>query len=546
MSNQPILVAIAWPYASGSRHIGHLAGAYLPGDIFASYQRLVGNRVLMVSGSDFHGTPITVRADDEGVTPEELATRYHDEFVSQWDALGFSWDLYTKTSTANHHSVTQDVFTKLLENGYIERRTSEQLYDPEAGRFLPDRYVEGTCPHCGYTDARGDQCENCGRTLDPVELIDPRSRFTGSTPELRSTDHFFFLLSKFEQPLSDWLKSREGWRKHVVNFAVGAIEEGLPDRAITRDLDWGVDIPVDDLGPGKKIYVWFDAVIGYLSASKEWSTIQGDEELWRTWWQNEDAEHYYFIGKDNVTFHSIFWPAMLMGYGGLNLPTDIPANQFVTFKGGKASSSRGVGMSISEALERFEPDALRYALAANFPEMSDSDISEEEMIRRVNDELVATWGNLVNRVWAMTGRYFEGIVPQPAELDADDQAVLDGVDATLLAAGTEIAEVRLKAALGTLMAGAQDVNTYLSTLEPWKTAKVDMERTGTTLYVALQGIAGLAVGLLPYLPFTSQQVLDAFGVAPSGYARPEVATGHQLPPVKPLFTKMELPAADGA
>lgn len=499
----------------------------------------------MVSGSDFHGTPITVRADDEGVTPEQLATRYHDEFTAQWVSLGISWDLFTTTSTPNHHAVTQSVFSTLLDNGYIERRTSEQLYDPEAERFLPDRYVEGTCPHCEYTDARGDQCENCGRTLDPVELIDPRSRFTGATPVVRSTDHFFFLLSKFTDELSAWLRSRKGWRKHVVNFAIGAVEEGLPDRAITRDLDWGVDIPVDDLGPGKKIYVWFDAVIGYLSASKEWATQQGDPELWREWWETDEAEHYYFIGKDNIIFHTIFWPAILMGHGGLNLPTDVPANQYVTFGGGKASSSRGIGMSIGEALDRFEPDALRYALAANLPEMADVDLTEDEMVRRINDELVAAWGNLVNRVWSMTSRYFDGVVPAVGGLDDVDSAVLDGVDASLRTAGEEIAAVRLRAGLATLMAGAQDVNTYLSAREPWKTAKIDMERTGTTLHVALQAIAGLAVGLLPYLPFTSQRVLDAFGSMVDGYQRPEVATGRQLPEPVHLFTKVELPASDG-
>jgi methionyl-tRNA synthetase len=400
----PILVAVAWPYASGSRHLGHLAGAYLPADVFARYQRLAGNEVLMVSGSDVHGTPITVRADAEGVTPQDIVDRYHSEFLGQWEALGISWDLYTTTGTENHARVTQDMFLRQLENGHIDKRTSEQFYDPEADRFLPDRYVEGTCPHCAYPEARGDQCDNCGRTLDAIELIDPRSKISGATPVLRDTEHFHYRYSDFEQELGDWLRTRVGWRPHVLNSALGWVEEGLHDRAITRDIEWGIELPVGDLGPGKRIYVWYDAVIGYLSASQEWASNQGDPGAWKHWWTNPEAESYYFIGKDNIPFHALFWPAQLMGYGGLNLPTNVPANQYVTFKGGKASASRGIGVTIGEALDRWQPDAIRFALAASLPEQSDTEISEDEIARRVNDELVATWGNLVNRVLSMTNK----------------------------------------------------------------------------------------------------------------------------------------------
>ncbi len=292
-----ILVAVAWPYASGPRHLGHLAGAYLPADIFARYHRLAGNDVLMVSGSDAHGTPITVRADNEGVEPQVIVDRYHAEFLQNWERLGISWDLYTSTGTANHHAVTQDMFLGLLANGYLAKQTSSQLYDPEAKRFLPDRYVEGTCPYCGYSEARGDQCENCGRTLDPTDLIEPRSRLTGATPEARDTEHFFLLLSKLEEPLREWLEGRQGWRRHVKNWALGMVNEGLPDRAITRDIEWGVDIPVDDLGPGKRIYVWFDAVIGYLSASKEWADLSGDPEAWKLWWQDPNCRVLLLRGQ---------------------------------------------------------------------------------------------------------------------------------------------------------------------------------------------------------------------------------------------------------
>jgi methionyl-tRNA synthetase len=544
-----VLIAVGWPYASGSRHLGHVAGAYLPADIFARYQRAIGNRALMVSGSDVHGTPITVRAEDEGVEPQVIVDRYHSEFVAQWDALAFDWDLFTTTGTENHHAVTQDMFRTLYEHGHIDRRESEQFFDPEAGRFLPDRYVEGTCPHCAYDRARGDQCDNCGRTLDSIELIDPRSRLTSTTPQLRKTEHFYLRLSDFSERLETWLQSRVGWRKHVLNFSLGWIEEGLHDRAITRDIEWGVEIPIEGLGPGKRIYVWFDAVIGYLSASKEWSQIQGTPDAWRDWWQNDAAEHYYFIGKDNVPFHTIVWPAMLLGYGGLHLPTNVAANQYVTFKGGKASASMGVGMTIGDALERFEPDALRYALAANLPETSDVDITEAELVRRINEELVATWGNLVNRVVAMTHRYFDGVVPGPIGADDTDAALLAAIDRTLVDAGEHLAAVRLRAALGTLLAGAQATNQYLSEREPWKTAKTDVSRTGTTLHTALQAIAGLAAGFAPYLPATSETVLDILGIDTSArqpaWERAEVNEGHTLGPAVPLYAKAELPEDAG-
>ena len=284
-----ILVAVAWPYASGSLHLGHLGGAYLPADIFARYHRLAGSDVLMVSGSDAHGTPITVKADEEGLTPAEVVNRYHPEILGYWEALGISFDLFTTTMTENHAAVTQDVFLRLLEKGHLVKGTSTQFFDPEAERFLPDRYVEGTCPHCGYTGARGDQCENCGRTLDAVDLIEPRSRLTGATPVLRETEHYFFKLPEFAEPLRAWLESKTTWRRHVKNWALGMIEEGMPERAMTRDIDWGVEVPVDDLGPGKRIYVWFDAVIGYLSAAKEWAAGTDDPDAWKRWWEDPAA-----------------------------------------------------------------------------------------------------------------------------------------------------------------------------------------------------------------------------------------------------------------
>ena len=538
-AGRPVLVAVAWPYASGSRHLGHLAGAYLPADIYARHQRLVGNRVLMVSGSDVHGTPITVRADAEGVTPRDIADRYHAEFVADWDRLGISWDLYTSTGTENHAAVTHDLFLRLLENGHIDRRTSDQYYDAEAGRFLPDRYIEGTCPHCHYAEARGDQCEDCGRTLDPEELVDPRSKITGGTPEVRQTEHFYLRLSDFSEALGAWLDGRQGWRRHVLNFSKGWVEDGLHDRAITRDLDWGVEVPVDDLGPGKRIYVWFEAVIGYLSASKEWAQVQGDPEAWRDWWEGDEARSVYFIGKDNIPFHTIIWPGMLLGYGGLNLPTDVPANQYVTFKGGKASASRGVGLTIGEGLDLFQADALRYALAASLPEQSDTDLSIDEIGRRINEELVATWGNLVNRVLSMVHSTCGGVVPEVGDRTADDLAVLATVDGALDVVTDLIERVELRAALRTGMDAAATVNAYLNATEPWKLARSDPERAQAVLGTALAAVAGVRVALSPYLPFSTVALDDELGPV-DAWQRREPVPGSPIGKPVPLFAKVDV------
>lgn len=542
-----VLVAVAWPYAQGSLHLGHMAGAYLPADIFARYQRAIGNNVLMVSGSDAHGTPITVKADEEGVAPKEIVDRYHPEFLGYWRDLGISFDLFTRTDSPNHHRVGQEFFTRLLDNGYLYRQKSEQFFDAEVEQFLPDRYVEGTCPHCGYEHARGDQCDNCGRTLDPTDLIGPVSKRSGSTPVLRETEHYYWKLSEFSDRLLDWLSSREGWRPHVINFAKGIVEEGLIDRAFTRDISWGIPLPINDLGDGKRIYVWWEAVMGYYSAPQEWAELQGDPEAWKPWWTDPGAESYYFVGKDNIPFHAVYWPALLMGHGGLNLPTNVPANQFVTFKGEKASKSRGVGRPLQWYLKHFEPDALRYALAANLPETSDSDLTESELVRRVNDELVAAWGNLVNRVISMTHRYFDGIVPSGDELDREDRELIEAVEIGITEVGREIGAVRLKAGLSTAMALAQRANGYLTVKEPWKTAKIDMQRTGVTLAVALNAIAGIAVALSPYLPFTSPRVLEALGVTRNQHwHRPVVAAGTVLGPAEPLFAKVDPDVLDDA
>ena len=535
-----ILVAVAWPYASGSRHLGHIGGAYLPADIFARYHRAVGNNVLMVSGSDVHGTPITVRADAEGVKPIDIVNKYHNEFLGYWEKLGISWDNYTTTMTDNHKEVTQEMFLKIKENGFIEKNKSIQAFDPQEKKFLPDRYVEGTCPcPVAYSEARGDQCDSCGKTLDPEELINPISKISGNKAEFKETEHFFLKLSLLEDQLASWLDEKEGWRPHVINWAKSFVKDGLQDRAITRDLDWGIEIPVDDLGSGKKIYVWFEAVIGYLSASKEWAKNNGNEKEWAEWWNNESAETYYFIGKDNVPFHAVIWPSILLAYEGLNLPTNVPANQYILVKGEKASASRGVGKTLQEYLDEWNPDALRYALASALPEQSDTEISEDEMIRRNNEELVAAWGNLVQRVFTQIQNNFSKI-SEIDEADEVDKKLLKEMSESYDIVGQLIEKVELKAALQESMRYVSKVNGYLNETEPWKVIKEDEKRAGRILYTALEAIDSCANLLYPFMPSTSDLVRSAIPRETENlWGLNKIKTGVELKEIGLLFNKFD-------
>ena len=534
-----ILVSVAWPYASGSRHLGHIGGAYLPADIFARYHRVIGNKVLMVSGSDVHGTPITVRADAEGVEPIDIVNKYHNEFLGYWEKLNISWDNYTTTMTDTHIEVVHDIFLQLLENGLIDKQTSLQAYDKSEDKFLPDRYVEGTCPHCSYSEARGDQCDSCSKTLDPEELINPVSKISGNAAEFKETEHFFLKLSSLEAKLADWLEAREGWRPHVINWAKSFVKEGLLDRAITRDLDWGIKIPVDDLGDGKKIYVWFEAVIGYLSASKEWAKLNGDEDAWKDWWTNEDAESYYFIGKDNVPFHAVIWPSILLGYEGLNLPTNVPANQYILVKGEKASASRGVGKSLDEYLNEWNPDSLRYALACVLPEQSDSEISEDEMIRRNNEELVAAWGNLVQRVFKQIQNNFEKLNNIGSEEELDIK-LLESVTNSYEQIGNQIEKVELKSALQESMKVVSTVNVYLNETEPWKVIKEDADRAYRILHTSLIAIDSCANLLYPFMPTTSNKVKNAIPRETNNdWGVNKIKTGAELKEIGLLFKKFD-------
>ena len=514
-----ILIGVAWPYANNELHLGHYAGAFLPPDIFARYHRLKGNEVLMVSGSDSHGTPITVSAEAEGITPREVVEKYHERFISSFEKMGITFDLYTTTMTENHFSVVHDMFKRHLEKGYIYKQVTKQIFDPKAGRFLPDRYVEGTCPHCGFVDARGDQCDQCGKTYEAVELKHPRSKVTGSKDlEVRDTEHFFLDLAKLNEPLIEWINDGEKahWRAHVLNFTRAQLEKrDLHGRAITRDIEWGVTIPVSGY-EGKRLYVWYEAVIGYLSASREWARVRGHEaEAWEKFWKNpgagEGAKSYYFIGKDNITFHSMMWPAMLIGYGGLNLPHDVPANEYLNSYGRKFSKSRGNAIFINKVLEKYQSDAWRYVLCAIAPESADADFTWDDFLERVNSELVANWGNLVNRVLGFAYKRFNGKVPEPGAIDAAGQELLAAVRAGFDSVGELYEGVKLRSALEEVRALSQKVNQYLSDKAPWTLIKTDEKAAATAIYVALQCIEWLKVLWAPILPVSSQAIHEYLG-----------------------------------
>ncbi|MDD5509966.1 MAG: methionine--tRNA ligase [Dehalococcoidales bacterium] len=537
-----IFIGVAWPYANGSLHLGQVAGAYLPPDIFARYHRMKGNQVLMVSGSDQHGTPITLRAEREGVEPGAIATRYHQEFIESWQKLGISFDLFTSTGTANHTRAVQEIFLTLLDNGYIYRGIVSQPFCPRCQRFLTDRYIGGTCPYCQSEKARGDQCDDCGKPLNAAELVQPRCSFCGEAPEFRDSEHFFLKLSAFQNRLLEWVKKKDYWRQNVRNFTLSYLEGGLNDRAITRDIEWGVPLPLPGF-EGKRIYVWFEAVIGYLSATKEWAQLGGNEEKWRDFWQGDEAKGYYFIGKDNIAFHTIIWPAMLMGCGNLNLPYDVPANEFLTIEGKKLSTSRNWAVWLPDYLSRYDPDPLRYLLSVSMPETNDTDFSWSELIRRNNDELVATYGNLVHRVLTFTYRKFDGCVPEPGELDDTSNNMMREAEITIGKVEELISECHFKEAVKSAMSLAQEANRYLDMKSPWKVIKDDRQAAATALYVATTVISCLRTVLYPFLPFSSQKLHEYLGftgsVGDDGWRLHVPAPGQKLLPPEALFSKLD-------
>lgn len=579
-----ILSAVAWPYANGPRHIGHVAGFGVPSDVFSRYMRMAGHDVLMVSGTDEHGTPILVQAEGEGVTPQELADRYNRVIVEDLTALGLSYDLFTRTTTGNHYSVAQEMFRAVHANGYMVEQTTRGAISPSTGRTLPDRYIEGTCPICDTDGARGDQCDACGNQLDAIDLKNPVSRINGETPRFIETEHFFLDLPAMVQPLTDWLGSRHGWRPNVLNFSRNLLADVRP-RAMTRDIDWGIPVPLAgwEDNPNKRLYVWFDAVIGYLSASIEWARRSGDPDAWRQWWNNPEAQSYYFMGKDNITFHSQIWPAELIAangrgarggqlssFGDLQLPTEVVSSEFLTMESAKFSSSRGHVIYVRDMLSRYQPDALRYFIAVAGPETSDADFTWAEFKRRTNDELVAGWGNLVNRTASLLHKNV-GSIPELGELADVDRAALDGSAAAFATVGELIRSQRQRAAVAETMRVVGDANKYLADTAPWKLKTQDPDRMRTVLGVAAQLVADANTLMSPFLPHSAQKVHEALGgtgvFAPmpqisevsdldiegreypiiqgdyraqaGTWARRDVVAGTPIPAPVPVFTKLD-------
>ena len=523
-----ILSAVAWPYANGPRHIGHVAGFGVPSDVFSRYMRMAGHDVLMVSGTDEHGTPILVAADEEGLSARELADRNNRLIVEDLVALGLSYDLFTRTTAGNHYRVVQDMFTTVRDNGYMVQQVTRSAISPSTGRTLPDRYIEGTCPICGAEGARGDQCDTCGNQLDPTDLIGPRSRINGETPEFVQTTHWFLDLPALAEALGAWLDEREAsgtWRPNVIKFSQNLLGDIRP-RAMTRDIDWGIPVPGWEDQPAKRLYVWFDAVIGYLSASVEWARRSGDPEAWRAWWNDPQALSYYFMGKDNIVFHSQIWPAELLGYNGqgdsggepgrlgvLNLPTEVVSSEFLTMEGKKFSSSHGIVIYVRDFLARYQADALRYFICAAGPETADADFTWAEFVRRTNGELVAGWGNLVNRTASMIHKRF-GRIPEPVELQDIDRALLDAVEAGFVSVGGLIAQHRQKAALGEAMRLVGEANKYVADTQPFKLKGEDpatQARLATVLHTLAQVVTDLNLMLSPFLPHAANDVDRVLG-----------------------------------
>ena len=523
-----VLSAVAWPYANGPRHIGHVAGFGVPSDVFSRYMRMAGHDVLMVSGTDEHGTPILVAADAAGVKPQELADTNNRIIVEDLVALGLSYDLFTRTTTRNHYAVVQELFRVVHANGYMIEQTTSGAISPSTGRTLPDRYIEGTCPICKFPDARGDQCDNCGNQLDPTDLIDPRSKINGETPQFVESQHFFLDLPALADALGEFIADREAsglWRHNVIRFSKGLLADMKP-RAMTRDIDWGIPVPLEgwEDNPTKRLYVWFDAVIGYLSASIEWARRLGEPDRWREWWNDPEAVSYYFQGKDNITFHSQIWPAELLGYAGagdkggqpgqygvLDLPTEVVASEFMTMEGKQFSSSRGVVIYVRDMLSRYQPDALRYFICAAGPESSDSDFTWAEFVQRTNSELVAGWGNLVNRTATMIAKNF-GQIPQPGPLEPVDEEVLAAVRGGFETVGGLIGRHRQRAGIAEAMRLVGETNAYVSRTEPFKLKGDDQrERLGTILHTLAQCVSDLNVMLSPFLPHSSNAVDAVLG-----------------------------------
>ncbi|MFP8488256.1 methionine--tRNA ligase [Gracilimonas sp. Q87] len=509
-----ILVTSALPYANGPIHLGHLAGAYLTPDFYVRYKRRTDADVAFICGSDEHGVPITIAAEKEGVSPQDIVDRYHEMNKKVFEEFGISFDFYGRTSSKVHHETSQEFFTNLNQKGFFKKKTEEQLYDPKADMFLPDRYVKGTCPNCGYEEAYGDQCEKCGTSLSPTELIEPVSALTGEKPELKKTEHWYMPLGDVQPKLEKWLKTRKNWKPNVMGQVKSWLNDGLTDRAATRDLSWGVPVPLEE-AKGKVLYVWFDAPIGYVSATKEWALEQNKPELWKDYWQSEDTELYHFIGKDNIVFHCIMFPVVLMEHGGYVLPKNVPANEFLNLEGKKLSTSRGWAVWLHEYLEEFEPDLLRYALGTTLPESKDSDFSWKDFQMHINTELADVLGNFTNRSLSFTVNYADGKIPELIEPSETDKEALQAIKDQKEKVTQAYENFRFKEAISETMNLARIGNRYFTETEPWKTRKTEPVKAGNTLHVSLQISAALSCLFDPILPDKMKQLRAQLGLTDS-------------------------------
>jgi len=537
-----ILVTSALPYANGPIHLGHLAGAYLPADLYTRYQRLKEKDIIHICGSDEHGVPITIAAEKEGITPQEIVERFHTRNKSVFEKFGIAFDYYGRTSSKVHHQTSQDIFLKLHEQGVFKKKTQEQLYDEETNMFLPDRYVKGTCPVCSHPEAFGDQCEKCGSSLSPTDLIDPVSSITGNKPAIKKTEHWFIPLGDFQERLEKWIDSRKDWKANVTGQCKSWLDAGLGDRAVTRDLTWGVPVPLED-AEGKVLYVWFDAPIGYISATKEWAEELGDPERWKTYWQGEDTSLIHFIGKDNIVFHCIMFPATLMQHGDYILPENVPANEFLNLEGQKLSTSKGWAVWLEEYLEQFEPDLLRYALGTILPESKDSDFSWKDFQSRVNSELADILGNFIFRTSSFTERFYNGEVPALNNPSKTDLEALASIDRQKEKIENAYNSFRFREAIAETMNLARIGNRYFTETEPWKTRKENPEACGNTLYVCVQISAALSVLFSPVLPKKMSDLRGQLGIPETAFW--DHVNDHMVPSgqiVKPgeiLFEKIE-------
>lgn len=547
--SEKIIVTSALPYANGKIHLGHLSGAYLPADIYVRYKRLTGADILYVCGSDEHGVPITITADKEGKKPQDIIDRYHSLNKEAFEKFGMSFDIYSRTSIPAHHDTAKTFFKKFYDNGILKEKVSLQFYDEKAKMFLPDRYVEGTCPKCGNEEARSDECENCGASYDQSELLKPKSKISGETPILKETSHWYFPLGNYQKRLEEFIaeaNKKYGWKDNVLQQCKSWFNDGLKDRAITRDLDWGVKVPLDN-SDGKVLYVWFEAVLGYISATKELSKQKGNPDLWKEYWQGENTRYLAFIGKDNIVFHTIIFPALLMAWNDNSddkylLPENVPANEFLNFEGKKFSKSRNWGIDVLDFLELFPADTLRYTLAANLPENKDTDFYWKEFQMRNNSELADIFGNFINRTLTFTNKHYEGTIPELGDLSELDKQMIE----TLKTYPSKVAELlekyKIKDAVFEIMNLARIANKYFNDSEPWVVIKSDKAKCGTTLNICINTINTLAELFTPIIPFTSEKIFTLLNSKITSWnecGQLNLKAGHKFNQPSILFNKIE-------